>query len=214
MPAAHFRRLLLDFGMVLTLEQDRTVFSPLLARLDINPPAFFLAWTRHRPAYDLGLLSAPAYWQLVLADCLPTDADRTLGALAQMESATLTDCDFEAFCRPRPLIHQVARDSLISDRAVGILSNMPAGMGERWLQVWPWLRGCQICLWSGQEALAKPDPAIYRLFLKRSGWLAADTLFVDDVAANLEPAAALGMATHHFSNEAAANLVIRDWLDI
>lgn len=51
---------------------------------------------------------------------------------------------------------------------------------------------------SGDERLVKPDPAIYRLLLNRSGLAAADCLFIDDSAANVAGAEAVGMSAHHF----------------
>ena len=46
---------------------------------------------------------------------------------------------------------------------------------------------------SGTERLMKPDPAIYRLALDRFGLRAEEAVFVDDNAANVGAAAALGM---------------------
>ncbi len=46
---------------------------------------------------------------------------------------------------------------------------------------------------SGEEKLVKPDAAIYRLALDRFGLDAADTVFIDDNAANIAGAEALGM---------------------
>lgn len=46
---------------------------------------------------------------------------------------------------------------------------------------------------SGDERLIKPDPAIYRLALTRFGLAAPETVFVDDVAANVQAAADLGI---------------------
>ncbi|MGA1635685.1 MAG: HAD family hydrolase [Gemmobacter sp.] len=56
---------------------------------------------------------------------------------------------------------------------------------------------------SGHERILKPDPAIYRLLLDRNGLAAGDCLFVDDVAANVEGARAVGMAAHHFTGPEA-----------
>jgi 2-haloacid dehalogenase len=55
---------------------------------------------------------------------------------------------------------------------------------------------------SGQIGLMKPDPAIYRHLLDRFGLQAADSLFIDDVPANVDAARALGMHAHHFRNAA------------
>lgn len=46
---------------------------------------------------------------------------------------------------------------------------------------------------SDQVRLRKPEPAIFQLVLDRLGVAADRSVFVDDVAANLTPAAAMGM---------------------
>ena len=53
---------------------------------------------------------------------------------------------------------------------------------------------------SGQECLAKPDPAIFNLAQARFGHAAEDMLFIDDNGANVAAAAALGWQVHHFRN--------------
>ncbi len=55
---------------------------------------------------------------------------------------------------------------------------------------------------SGDERLTKPDPAIYRLALDRFGLAAADAVFIDDVAANVAGAAALGIHALQFHDAA------------
>ena len=56
---------------------------------------------------------------------------------------------------------------------------------------------------SGEEKLAKPDPAIFDLACKRFGHAAEAMLFIDDNAANIAAARTLGWHVHHF-NEASA----------
>ena len=46
---------------------------------------------------------------------------------------------------------------------------------------------------SGEERAAKPDPRIYRTLLERYRLQPERTLFIDDVAANVDGARALGM---------------------
>ncbi len=50
---------------------------------------------------------------------------------------------------------------------------------------------------SGEEGVRKPDPRMYALGAERAGVPADRCVYVDDLAFNLEPAAALGMATVH-----------------
>lgn len=53
---------------------------------------------------------------------------------------------------------------------------------------------------SGDEKLVKPDPAIYRLALARFGLESHDALFIDDNAANVTGAEALGIRSVLFSD--------------
>lgn len=52
---------------------------------------------------------------------------------------------------------------------------------------------------SGEERLAKPDPAIFALLLQRFDLDPGRTLFIDDSTANIESARALGLRTVHFA---------------
>jgi len=68
---------------------------------------------------------------------------------------------------------------------------------------------------SGDEKLLKPDPAIYALALKRFGLAAGEAVFVDDNAANVEAALAVGIHAMLFTGAAAfrAELVKFELLD-
>ncbi|HWK07679.1 MAG TPA: HAD family phosphatase [Puia sp.] len=51
---------------------------------------------------------------------------------------------------------------------------------------------------SGEEGIRKPDPGFYQLLIDRYGIRPEETVFVDDNARNLPPAASLGLHTIHF----------------
>jgi 2-haloacid dehalogenase len=51
---------------------------------------------------------------------------------------------------------------------------------------------------SGDEKIMKPDPAIYRLALRRFGLSAGDGFFIDDRVENVRGAQANGFIGHHF----------------
>ncbi len=55
---------------------------------------------------------------------------------------------------------------------------------------------------SGDEKLAKPDPAIFDLAARRFGHAPGAMLFIDDNAVNIAGAAALGWQVHHFDDAA------------
>ena len=56
---------------------------------------------------------------------------------------------------------------------------------------------------SAEVGLIKPEPVIFELVLERSGLDAHELVFVDDSAANIAAAKALGFAVHHFTDPAA-----------
>lgn len=53
---------------------------------------------------------------------------------------------------------------------------------------------------SGVEKLIKPNPAIFHLLLNRYKLQAADCIFIDDNALNIESARALGLHAIHFKS--------------
>jgi 2-haloacid dehalogenase len=53
---------------------------------------------------------------------------------------------------------------------------------------------------SGEVKVGKPDPAIFREFLRRFDLIASNTVYIDDSQANVTAAAALGMIAFRFSD--------------
>lgn len=78
------------------------------------------------------------------------------------------------------------------------ITNYPADKWAEGLAQFPFLSRFRDIIVSGVEKLAKPDPAIFRLACRRFGIAPASSLFIDDNAANVAAAAALGFDIHHF----------------
>ena len=53
---------------------------------------------------------------------------------------------------------------------------------------------------SGEEKIAKPDPAIFALACRRAGFGPGELLFVDDSVVNIAAARALGFHVHLFAD--------------
>ncbi len=79
--------------------------------------------------------------------------------------------------------------------------------GQKWaetLQRFPFLANAfRDVVVSGYEGITKPDPEIFRRCLDRNGLEAGRTVFVDDSAANVAGAAALGIDAIRFVSAAA-----------
>lgn len=86
---------------------------------------------------------------------------------------------------------------------VGLLSNAfattRAGLARRYPRFYEMF---DVTVFSAEEGIAKPDPAIYRLVLNRLGVAAEESVFVDDFIENVTAAHALGIHAIHFRSAA------------
>lgn len=72
---------------------------------------------------------------------------------------------------------------------------------EKWAEClirFPFLQSFDGVVVSAHERVIKPDPAIYRILFERYDLAAADCIFIDDSAKNIETARAVGMQAIHF----------------
>lgn len=91
-----------------------------------------------------------------------------------------------------------------------VLSNMEAETFPLRFERFPFFRRFEGILISGREGMAKPDQGIFELLLERFGLNPPTTVFIDDNAGNLEPAAALGMPTLLFQSPESLRRSLRD----
>jgi putative hydrolase of the HAD superfamily len=197
------RALVLDFGQVLTINHDPACYDAVLAGLGLDRGRFLDNYGRDRPDFDAGRLDAGAYWRRLLAACGVEPPPAVL--------AELVEADYRAWCRPREAMHRTVIRALDAGTPAAVLSNMPPGVGGRFVADWNWLARIPWRLFSGDLGLVKPEPEIYRHLQDLTGWESADILFVDDRADNLATASALGWSVHHFIDEAAGIKAVADW---
>jgi FMN phosphatase YigB (HAD superfamily) len=86
------------------------------------------------------------------------------------------------------------------DAPVYAITNWNGEKFRETLHRFPFLYDFRDIVVSGDERLIKPDPAIYQLLLGRNALEAAECLFIDDSAANVRGAEAVGMKAHHFTS--------------
>jgi len=80
------------------------------------------------------------------------------------------------------------------------LSNWAVETFQRIRPNYPFLDLLETIVLSGEVGLIKPDPRIFQLLLERTGRAAGDCLLIDDSAANIAAAAALGFQTVRFES--------------
>ena len=120
-------------------------------------------------------------------------------------------------------LFEVIRDSLLPKRdsvallaelaARGVplycLSNMPAGMFAHLRErfgFWTHFDGVVV---SGMVRLVKPEAAIFEYLLDRYGLAAEDSVFIDDLPANVEAARALGLHGVVFQSAEQVEVALR-----
>lgn len=92
-----------------------------------------------------------------------------------------------------------------SDAAVSglyFLSNMPLIYARHLEQHYDFVQWFDGGVFSGDVQLIKPDPAIYRLLMSRHQLRPEQTLFIDDLKANVTAAQGLGWHGIHFESPA------------
>jgi putative hydrolase of the HAD superfamily len=185
------RALILDFGEVLTRPQSRDSVERLAALVDLSVDDFVARYWRHRPDYDNGL-AVGEYWRRVLerSDAPP---EPLLRELIAGDAASWTDYRSEVWDAAARYRARGHRTAMLSNGVPEIIGQVRA---ERRLEDW-----FDTVIVSCEVGCCKPDPAIYQLCLDRLAEPAAQTLFVDDRAENLEAAESIGLQTLQFTGD-------------
>jgi putative hydrolase of the HAD superfamily len=94
-----------------------------------------------------------------------------------------------------------------------MLTNNVREWEPRWKAMLPVDELFELVVDSAFVGMRKPDPAIYELTLERLGLPAHACVFLDDLEANCEAAAALGMRAVRFVDTAQAIAAVEAALD-
>jgi putative hydrolase of the HAD superfamily len=180
---ARYRGLLVDFGGVLTTSVI-DAFNAFCTSEGLEPDAVFQRLTESSQARRLvvelecGRLDEAAF-EPAFAGILGVAPERLIDRLY-------------AGSRPAPALAAAVLAARRAGIRTGLLSN---SWGEGRYQRDRFAELFDAVVISGEVGLRKPDPAIYLLAAESLGLEPAACVFVDDFSFNLEPAAALGMAT-------------------
>jgi putative hydrolase of the HAD superfamily len=194
-----------DFGMVLTGPPDATARAALERLTGLSGEAFEGSYWKDRHAYDEGKLTGFEFWQKLCADAGLTLSAETLEELNRWDARMWTTQN-PAMVR----WHAQVRERGLK---TAVLSNMGDSVHASIMQAFPWLKDFDALVWSYELGYGKPDARIYEEVLRRLALRAEETLFLDDKAANVEAARALGIAGLVFSTveKLRADLVARGW---
>ncbi|MHA6806110.1 HAD family hydrolase [Salinifilum ghardaiensis] len=187
-----------DYGKVLSTP---TRALPALAEhLGVTEEALKAPYMAERPVWDR-TDDALAYWQAVGERLgVPVDADL---------SERLTRIDVDGWSHTDPAALHLVDELHAAGRRLAVLSNAPSRMG-RLLAARPWAARFEHLLFSGDLALAKPDPRIYRELLAHLGTAPERCLFLDDRQDNVDAARELGIQAEVWRGAATGRAALRE----
>ncbi len=179
------RAVIFDYGMVLSNPPDPAAHAQLLRITGLPAEKLDSLYWADRHAFDEGKLTGEAYWRGVL--------QKAGIALSPAAIAELMEWDARMWITPNPAMLSWAASLKERGILTAILSNIGDTVSKAIEREADWLSRFDLCVWSYQLRLAKPDPAIFRYTLNQLGVRPEKSLFIDDRAENAHAAAALGI---------------------
>ena len=194
------RVVLVDYGEVISVPQDRLAVVEMADLVGVGVDAFVEMYWEHRPDYDRGITTA-AYWSRVLGREL-SDGDPLL--------VRLVTIDIASWFVLKPAMLDLLADAREKGLSLSLLSNAPHELADR-ISGHSAFGMFDHLLFSARLGLAKPNPAIYDAALARLAVAAREVLFVDDRAENIAAAVGVGLRTFHYSSDDALADRLAEW---
>jgi putative hydrolase of the HAD superfamily len=183
-----------DYGNVLCPMPQPQDFEKLAHTAGIPSTLFLQSLWRNRLDYDRGTLDGPAYWRQV--------AKENGKEFSEAQIRRLIEIDLGLWTRLDDMMLAWARALRKSGLKTSILSNMPRDFSSYLRSNATWLSDFDYNVFSGELGVVKPDAGIYLACLQGLNSPPDQTLFIDDMAANVDGARALGMKAIKFDSVA------------
>jgi putative hydrolase of the HAD superfamily len=179
------RAVVFDYGNVLCHPQQPSDVEVMARVCGLEVPRFQDLYWKFRMPYDRGELHGDSYWAVVAGE----DGQ----VLNHEQVAELIALDAKSWSRPNRATLEWVEQLRRAGLGLGLLSNMPLEISRYLTAHCDWLALFDSSTFSCDVGQVKPDPAIYQICLEKLNVAAAEVLFLDDIAANVEGASALGI---------------------
>jgi putative hydrolase of the HAD superfamily len=196
------RAVILDYDLVLCQPPREEHVERMATAFGVNHQAFWRLYEQNRGPLDKGELTPAAYWK-----SLARDAGRKVDGFT---IERLQDLDIDMWDTVEaPLLEWVQRLQA-NGYKTALLSNAHPRFVAHLRQNRPWLRLFDVCVFSSEVHLIKPDPAIFRHTLEKLGTDASGALFIDDRFSNVSVARTLGIESIKFTKLVQLNRELKD----
>jgi len=175
--------LVFDFGRVISAPKPLSLFHDYEKGLGLKPDSIndIMFSSRAWQKALTGSLTEKEYWYAIGPDlglCTPEAIDSFRHRYRADERINAGILDL--------------LETVYGRYKLALLSNWPSGL-KQWLNDWRIHHFFDQVFCSGDEGLAKPDPAAYRKVLKRIDSRPEEAVFIDDTLENVEASRSVGM---------------------
>jgi len=195
--------IIFDFGRVISAQKPGAIFRQYEEELGL-PPGELNRVMFGSPAWEetlLGRKSLDGYWQ---------EIGPVLGLHTWEEIQGFRQRYFGDEALNEGVMALIRR--LRGQYKLAILSNSPPRLSD-WLEDWDIRHLFDVVVCSGDEGVAKPDPAIFRRALARLEVEPQQAVFIDDTPGHVEAARSLGLYALHFTSARALEKELDDLLE-
>ena len=194
------KAVIFDYGMVLSLPQNRADVESMAEIFDVPVPAFETAYWKDRAAFDRADITPEQSWKSV--------AESLARPLTEAEQERLIEFDNASWSHPNPIMIDWAKALRSAGTRTAILSNMPITLRAHLGRVAAWMPPFDFSCYSCDVRLAKPEPEIFLHCLQGLGADPDEVLFLDDREENISAARAAGIHAIQFSSPEQAQCEI------
>jgi putative hydrolase of the HAD superfamily len=196
------RAVILDYGLVLCQPPRDEHIDRMATAFGVDHQTFWRLYEQNRGPLDKGDLTPAAFWK-----SLARDAGTKVDAFT---IERLQNLDVEMWdTLEQPLLEWV--QTLQSNGLkTALLSNSDLRFVAHLRKNRPWLRFFDVCVFSAEVRLIKPDPAIFRYTLDKLVLEPSAVLFIDDRFSNVSVARSLGIESIKFTSLVNLNGQLKD----
>jgi putative hydrolase of the HAD superfamily len=196
------RAVILDYDLVLCRSPQEEHIVRMATAFGVDHHTFWRLYEQNRGPLDKGELTPAAYWK-----SLARDAGTKVDAFT---IERLQDLDIDMWDSLEAPLLEWVQTLQANGYKTALLSNSHPRFVLHLRKNRPWLRLFDVCVFSSEVHLIKPDPAIFRYALEKLGIDPSAVLFIDDRFSNVSVARTLGMESIKFTSLAQLNRQLKD----
>jgi putative hydrolase of the HAD superfamily len=196
------RAVILDYDLVLCRPPQEEHIERMATAFRVDHPTFWRLYEQNRGPLDKGELTPAAYWK-----SLARDAGSKVDAFT---IERLQDLDIDMWDTVEERLLEWVQTLQANGFKTALLANSHPRFVAHLRKNRPWLRLFDVCVFSSEVHLIKPDPAIFRYTLEKLGIEPSGVLFIDDRFSNVSVARTLGIESIKFTTLIQLNKELKE----